>query len=71
MDNRFLFLSQVGSEAKWALEVMLSVSIAILNFTDLHDAFCEACGNAGLVRVCLDLLEQLKTCTPEYSDNKV
>ena len=61
----------MDSAAKWALEVMLSISIAILNFTDLHDAFCESCGNAGLVKECLELLENLKACTPEFNDNQV
>lgn len=65
------FLPQVNSEANWALEVMLTISIAILNFTDLHDAFCEVCGNAGLVKECLELLEQLKKGTPEFDDQKV
>lgn len=63
--------AEASSEAKWALEVMLSISIAILNFTDLHDAFCEACGSAGLVKECLELLEELKKSTPEFNDNQV
>lgn len=60
--------SEEHSDAKWAIEVMLSMSAAILNFTDFHDAFCEACGNAGLIREYLELLEQLKKCTPEFED---
>ena len=50
---------------------MLSVSISILNFTDLHDAFCEACGSVGLIELILGLLEQLKTCTPEFNKSQV
>ena len=50
---------------------MLSVSLAILNFTDLHDAFCEACGSAGLVELILGLLEQQKTCTPDFHKSQV
>ena len=50
---------------------MLTISIAILNFTDLHDAFCEVCGNAGLVQEFLELLEQLKKSTPEFDDKTV
>lgn len=42
------------------------MAVAILNFTDFHDAFCVACGNAGLIREYLELLEQLKKCTPEF-----
>ena len=45
--------------------------IAILNFTDLHDAFCEVCGDAGLVMECLELSEQLKKATPEFDEQKV
>ena len=66
-----MFFPQENSDAKWAIEVMLSVSVAILNFTDFHDAFCEACGNAGLIREYLELLEQLKKCTPEFEDQTV
>lgn len=65
-----VFLLQVNSEANWALEVMLTTSIAILNFTDLHDAFCEVCGNAGLVKEYLELSEQLKIGLPEFDDQK-
>ncbi|XP_078359598.1 uncharacterized protein LOC144644064 isoform X1 [Oculina patagonica] len=62
--------AEVKSEANWALEVMLSISISILNLTDLHDAFCEVCGNVGLVKECLELSEQLKKGTPEFNDQK-
>ena len=65
------FLLQVNSETNWALEVMLTTSIAILNFTDLHDAFCEVCGNAGLVMEYLELSEQLKKGLPEFDEQKV
>ena len=76
--RRFITLSfvppillQVNSEANWALEVILTTSIAILNFTDLHDAFCEVCGNAGLVKEYLELSEQLKKGLPEFDEQKV
>ena len=71
MTESSLCFPQENSDAKWAIEVMLSVSVAILNFTDFHDAFCEVCGNAGLVREYLELLEQLKKCTPEFEDQTV
>jgi len=50
---------------------MLTTSIAILNFSDLHDAFCEVCGNAGLVMEYVELSQQLKNCLPEFDDQKV
>lgn len=65
------FFQQVNSEANCALEVMLTTSIAILNFTDLHDAFCEVCGNAGLVKEYLELSKQLKKGLPEFDEQKV
>ena len=71
MTESSLCFPQENSDAKWAIEVMLSVSVAILNLTDFHDAFCEACGNAGLIREYLELLEQLKKCTPEFEDQTV
>ena len=71
MTESSLCFPQENSDAKWVIEVMLSVSVAILNFTDFHDAFCEACGNAGLIREYLELLEQLKKCTPEFEDQTV
>ena len=71
MTESSLCFPQENSDAKWAIEVMLSVSVAILNFTDFHDAFCETCGNAGLIREYLELLEQLKKCTPEFEDQTV
>lgn len=43
----------------------------MLNFSDLHDAFCEVCGNAGLVIEYLELSEQLKKGLPEFDDQKV
>ena len=61
MTESSLCFPQEHSDAKWAIEVMLSMSAAILNFTDFHDAFCEACGNAGLIREYLELLEQLRS----------
>jgi len=66
-----IFLLQVNSEANWALEVMITTSMALLNFTDLHDAFCAVCGNAGLVKEYLQLSEQLKKDLPEFDDQKV
>ena len=42
--------------------------MAILNFSDLHDNFCEACGEAGVVEECWELLRGLKTCTHNLSD---
>ena len=65
------FLLKVNSETKWALEVMLMTSIVILNVTDTHDAFCEVCGNAGLVKEYLELAEQLKKGLPELDSQKV
>ena len=65
------FLLKVNSETNWAVEVMLVTSIAILNFTDTHDGFCEVCGNAGLVREYLELSEQLKKGLPEFDNQKV
>ena len=65
------FFFQSNSEVKCALEVILSISVAILNFSDLHDNFCEACGKAGVVDECLKLLRGLKMCTHDLSDKWV
>lgn len=62
--------SEVNSETNWAVEVMLTTSMAILNFTDNHDGFCEVCGNAGLVKEYLELSEQLKKGLPEFDNQK-
>ena len=59
---------QKNSEVHWALEVLGSIFGAISSFTDLHDKFCEACGEAGMVEECLKLLRGLKMCTHELSD---
>ncbi|XP_015764482.1 PREDICTED: uncharacterized protein LOC107343429 [Acropora digitifera] len=61
---------KANSEVKWALEVIYSISVAILNFTDLHRKFCEACGEAGLVEECLKLMRSLKICTNDFTDNR-
>ena len=62
------FFFQTKSEVQWALKVLISIFEAILSFTDLHDKFCEACGEAGMVEECLKLLRGLKMCTHEFSD---
>ncbi|KAK2565261.1 hypothetical protein P5673_011214 [Acropora cervicornis] len=69
--NVFSSEGQANSEVKWALEVIYSISVAILNFTDLHHKFCEACGEAGLVEECLKLMRSLKICTQDFTDNRV
>ena len=53
------------------MKVIYSISLAILNFSDLRDKFCEACGRAGVVKECLKLLEGLKMCTHDFSDTRV
>ena len=64
----FLFFSQTNSEVKCALAVILPISRVILNFSDFHDKFCEACGEAGVVEECLKLLRSLKIATHDFSD---
>ena len=56
---------------KCATEVLYFISVVILNFSDLHDKFCEACGQAGMVEECLKLLQGLKMCTHDFSDTWV
>ena len=56
----FFSFFQSNSEVKYALDVIGSIFIAILNFSDFQYNFCEACGEAGLVEVCLELLQGLK-----------
>ncbi|KAK2566761.1 hypothetical protein P5673_009438 [Acropora cervicornis] len=68
--NVFSFEEQTNSEVKWAVKVIYSISLAILNFSDLRDKFCEACGRAGVVKECLKLLEGLKMCTHDFSDTR-
>ena len=65
------FFFQSNSEVKCALRVTVSISVAILNFSDVHDNFCEACGKAGVVDECLKLLRGLKMCTHDLSDKWV
>ena len=48
--------------------MIISIFEAISGFTDLHDKFCEACGEAGLVEECLKLLRSLKIATHDFSD---
>ena len=66
----FLFF-QSNSEVECALNVIVSIYRAILNFSDFQYIFCKACGKAGLVRECFELLRRLKTCTHELSDKWV
>ncbi|XP_067030956.1 uncharacterized protein [Acropora muricata] len=66
--NVFSSERQTKSEVQWALKVLISIFEAILSFTHLHDKFCEACGEAGMVEECLKLLRGLKMCTHEFSD---
>ncbi|XP_015753417.1 PREDICTED: uncharacterized protein LOC107333164 isoform X6 [Acropora digitifera] len=66
--NVFSSERQKSSEVQWALEVLISIFDVISGFTDLHDKFCEACGEAGMVEECLKLLRGLKMCTHELSD---
>ena len=65
------FSFQTNTEVKCALEVILSISLAILDFSDLHDKFCEACGQAGVVEECFKLLRGLKIGTHDFSDTWV
>ena len=67
----FFSFFQSNSEVKYALDVIGSIFIAILNFSDFQYNFCEACGEAGVVKECLKLLEGLKACTHDLSDKKV
>ena len=62
---------QTNSEVKCAVQVIYVISVAILNFSDRHDKFCEACGQAGLVEEYLKLLRGLKMCTHDFSDTWV
>ena len=66
-----LFFFQTNSEVKCAVHVLYSIPRVILNFSDLHGKFCEACGQAGLVQECFKLLEGLKMCTDDFSDTRV
>ena len=66
-----IFFLQSNSEVKCALKVIVSISIAIINFSDLHDNFCEACGEAGVVNECLRLLRGLKRGTHDLRDKWV
>ncbi|XP_067030823.1 uncharacterized protein [Acropora muricata] len=66
--NVFSSEEQTNSEVKCALPVVYAISLVILNFSDLHDKFCEACGEAGMVEECLKLLQGLKMCTHALSD---
>ena len=65
------FSFQTNSEVKYALPVVYAISLVILNFSDLHDKFCEACGEADMVEECLKLLQGLKMCTHNLSDTWV
>ena len=67
----FFSFFQSNSEVKYALDVIGSIFIAILNFSDFQYNFCEACGEAGVGKECLKLLEGLKACTHDLSDKKV
>ena len=67
----FFSFFQSNSEVKCALDVIVSICIAILNFSDFEYNFCEACGEAGVVKECLELLQGLKMCTHELSDKGV
>lgn len=62
---------QTNSQVKCAVQVIYVISVAILNFSDLHEKFCEACGQAGLVEEYLKLLRGLKMCTHDFSDTRV
>ncbi|XP_015780019.1 PREDICTED: uncharacterized protein LOC107357901 [Acropora digitifera] len=66
--NVFSSEEQTNSEVNLATAEILAISAAILNFSDLHDKFCEACGEAGLVEECLKLLRGVKMCTHDFSD---
>lgn len=62
------FFFQTNSKAQWALGLRISISTAISSFSDLHDQFCDACGEAGLVKECVKLLRSLKIGTDDFSD---
>ena len=66
----FLFF-QSNSEVKCALNVIVSICVAILNFSDFQCSFCKACGEAGVVKECLKLLRGLQKGTHELSDKRV
>ena len=40
------------------------LTIAMLNFTDSSDAFCNACGEAGLIPFLVEMSNEAKTCIP-------
>ena len=67
----FFSFFQSNSEGECALNVIVSICIAILNFSDFQYKFCKACWEAGAVRECFKLLRGLKTCTHELSDKRV
>ncbi|XP_044170066.1 uncharacterized protein LOC122954100 [Acropora millepora] len=62
---------QSNSEVECALDVIVSIYIAILNFSDSQYSFCKACGEAGVVKECLELLQGLMACTHDLSDKKI
>ncbi|XP_067056443.1 uncharacterized protein [Acropora muricata] len=62
---------QSNSEVECALNVISSICIAILKFSDFRYKFCKASGEAGMVEECLKLLHGLKMCTHELSDKRI
>ena len=41
------------------------LAILIINFSDLSDAFCHACGEAGLIPFLVEMSNEAKTCIPD------
>ncbi|XP_078363775.1 uncharacterized protein LOC144647991 [Oculina patagonica] len=58
---------------KKAQDLMGSVSMITLNYSDLNDGFCIALGNAGVVPPYIGLIDKMKDCTADhkqYVDSK-
>ena len=39
---------------------------ALLNFSDLHDEFCLACNEIGMIQLFVDMTKDLQDCVPYH-----
>ena len=46
-------------------DVINNLGSAVLNFTDLHDQFCVACGEHGMVSLFIEMVKDLKDAVAE------
>ncbi|XP_048584283.1 uncharacterized protein LOC5504951 [Nematostella vectensis] len=54
-------------------EVISTLALCAINFSDLSDPFCIACEKGGLIPVLVDMVTSLKSCTPamkQYVNSK-